>query len=161
MNRRSFIFVLKRYANLFFDNTCILLNLSNALYSLSAKILVHKIYFRCIDSRLDFSGSRLRSWSFHFCVSIFMLAFSICALWVSTLGIFHAFMIKIHVHSIFLVHSFHKNKAPCVVWPLSLQKYSRKKRHGLWKKKKTNTMLKAWVEKMPKARKKGKITVGV
>jgi hypothetical protein len=39
MNQRSFIFVLKRYANLVFDTTCILLNLSKALYSLSAKKL--------------------------------------------------------------------------------------------------------------------------
>jgi hypothetical protein len=45
MNQISFTFVLKRYANPVFDTTCIFLNLPKALYSLSAKTLVYKIYF--------------------------------------------------------------------------------------------------------------------
>jgi hypothetical protein len=45
MNQRSFIFVLTRYANLVFDTSCILLYLSKALYSLSEKNLIYKIYF--------------------------------------------------------------------------------------------------------------------
>jgi hypothetical protein len=37
MNQTSFIVVLKIHANLVFDTTCILLNLSKALYSIECK----------------------------------------------------------------------------------------------------------------------------
>jgi hypothetical protein len=42
---------------------------------LSAKTYYTRLIFGWVISGLDFSGPRLRSWSFHFYVSIFLLAF--------------------------------------------------------------------------------------
>jgi hypothetical protein len=39
------------------------------------KLSIQGLFFGWLILGLDFSGPRLRSWSFHFCVSIFLLAF--------------------------------------------------------------------------------------
>jgi hypothetical protein len=51
-----------------------LLHLYRAIY-IECKNLVYKDCFWVSYSGLDFSGPRLRSWSFCFCVSILLLAF--------------------------------------------------------------------------------------
>jgi hypothetical protein len=56
----------------------VLLYLSRAIYIFEWENLVYKVYFWVSYSGLDFSGPRLRSWSFHFCVSILLLASYSC-----------------------------------------------------------------------------------
>jgi hypothetical protein len=68
----------KSNANLVINTTCVLLYLSRTIYIyiyLSAKTYYTRFIFGWVISRLDFSGPRLRSWSFRFCVSILLLAF--------------------------------------------------------------------------------------
>jgi hypothetical protein len=69
------VFIAKSNANLVINTTCVLLYLSRAIYIFQCKNLVYKVYFGWVISVHDFSGPRLRRWSFCFCVSIFLLAF--------------------------------------------------------------------------------------
>jgi hypothetical protein len=68
----------KNIANLVMNITCVLLNLSRALYIFECINLSTRFIFEWVIAGHDFSDPRLRSWSFRFCVSIFLLAFHLC-----------------------------------------------------------------------------------
>jgi hypothetical protein len=68
----------KNIAKLVINITCVLLNLSRALYIFECINLIVQDLFLSVIAGHDFSGLRLRSWSFRFCVSIFLLAFYPC-----------------------------------------------------------------------------------
>jgi hypothetical protein len=82
MNRLKMVFMIKNIANLVTNITCVLLNLSKALYIFECiNLSVQDLFLSELFSGHDFSGPRLRSWSFRFCVSIFLLAFYPCIMY--------------------------------------------------------------------------------
>jgi hypothetical protein len=69
-------FVLKGNANLVINTTSMLLYLSKShIYIFECKNMYTRFIFGWVILGHDFFGSRIRSWSFRFCVSIFLLAF--------------------------------------------------------------------------------------
>jgi hypothetical protein len=73
------IFILKSNANLVINITCVLLYLSIAIHIFECiNFSVQDLFFGWVISGHDFSGPRLRSWSFYFCVYISLLAFYPC-----------------------------------------------------------------------------------
>jgi hypothetical protein len=79
IDRLKIVFMPKNIANLVIKyHLCVVQPIQSLIYIWVHKPSCTRFILEWIIAGHDFSGPRLRSWSFHFCVSIFLLAFYLC-----------------------------------------------------------------------------------